>query len=788
MPVLEALSRLGQEPGGERVIELLDRYAPMWLAQMPALLTPEERVRLQSQTQGVTQQRMLREMAQALEALMAESPLVLLLEDLHWSDFSTLELISAIARRSEPARLLIVGTYRPVEMLASDHPLRTMKQELELHRYCEELRLKLLNEEDVAGYLAKRFSTNGSRRFDSLAPAIHERTDGNTLFMVNVVDYLVDAGLLSNEASVAKSVETLRADRFDAPRSIRQMIERNLERLKPEEQMVLEGASVAGAEFSAAAVAAALDRPQTEVEACCTRLSRHEQFVTGQGPIAWPDGTVAAGFRFDHALYQEVLYSRLPAGHRVQLHRLIAVREETGYGERAAEVATELAHHYCNANDKNKAIHYLRLAGERAVGRGAVVEAEGYYRRALELLGELPQAPERDRLELALQMGLGNVFWSSRSWSHPEAGRAFARAQELGEKLGETSQLVAVLSGLLASAMGSGQFKLARELGVQMLVAAERSGDRGSLCAAHTILGQALVWRAQYVDAQKHLELGRNYYDETDRSELGLMGLDASALAAIVVLLLGFPNRARQLMNETLRRSERTNSAFIVGLVHIRGGMFCGLLRDARAALEHAQELRRLAANQPVWTGLADMDTGKALMIQGEWEDGVNYLRKGIAFHKAVGLAAQPIWAELYEVEFFANQGQIDDGLALIAKALADSEELAQIRSPALRLRADLLAQSNAEASTIDAAYRAAIECARSQGARYYELQATTPLARWLKSQGRAAEAQTLLAEIYGWFTEGFDTPALNEAKALLDELSNKPSAPRRSNKSRKDR
>jgi predicted ATPase len=388
MPVLEALSRLGLEPGGERVIELLRKFAPTWLAQMPSLLDDTDNQRLQTAAQGVTQQRMLREMAQALEALAAEAPLVLLLEDLHWGDFSTLELISATARRSEPARLLIVGTYRPVE-LANNHPLRTMKQELELHRYCEESRLKLLNEEGVAGYLAKRFSSNGSRRFDSLAPVIHERTDGNPLFMVNVVDYLVDAGLLSNEASVAKSAETLRADRFDAPRSIRQMIERNLERLKPEEQTVLEGASVAGAEFSAAAVA--LERPQTEVEACCTRLSRHEQFVTGQGPIAWPDGTVAAGFRFDHALYQEVLYSRLPAGHRVQLHRLIAVREETGYGERAAEVATELAHHYCCAYDRNKAIQYFQLAGERAAARGAVVEAEGHYRRALELLGELPK-------------------------------------------------------------------------------------------------------------------------------------------------------------------------------------------------------------------------------------------------------------------------------------------------------------------------------------------------------------------------------------------------------------
>jgi len=205
---------------------------------------------------------------------------------------------------------------------------------------------------------------------------------------------------------------------------------------------MLEAASVAGTEFSSAAVAAALGCPQNEIEACCTRLSRHEQFVSEQGPIAWPDGTVAAGFHFHNVLYREVVYDLLPASRQVQLHRRIAAREELGYGESAGEVATELAHHSNRGNDKNKAIQYLRLAGDRAGGRGAVVEAENHYRCALKLLSELPQTTERDRLELTLEMGLGNVLWRSRSWAHSEASRAYARSSELAEKLGETTQVV----------------------------------------------------------------------------------------------------------------------------------------------------------------------------------------------------------------------------------------------------------------------------------------------------------------------------------------------------------
>ena len=191
--------------------------------------------------------------------------------------------------------------------------------------------------------------------------------------MVNMVDYLlVDPGLLLNsQMSEAEWAETLRAHRLDALRSTRQMIERNLERLKSEEQAMLEAASVAGAEFSSAAVAAALECPQDETEAGCTRLSRREQFVDEQGPISWPDDTVAASFRFHDSLCQEVLYGRLALARRFQLHPRIAMCQEAAYGDHAAEIATELAHHYSCGHSKDKAIHYFRGAGERAVSRGA---------------------------------------------------------------------------------------------------------------------------------------------------------------------------------------------------------------------------------------------------------------------------------------------------------------------------------------------------------------------------------------------------------------------------------
>ena len=354
MPMLEALTQLGQGAENQQVLALLHRLAPAWLAQLPALLTAEERTRIQGETHGLTQQRMLREMAQTLAALAADAPLVILLEDLHWSDASTLDLIAALARRTEPARLLILGTYRQVEMLARDHPLRAIKEELELHQQCLELRLKPLNEEHIATYLNLRFANNGATQSSGLAPAIYQRSEGSPLFMVNVVDYLVAQG------------PQLDASKLETPRTIRQMIERNLRRLDPEEQSVLESASVAGVEFSAAAVAAALQRPVDEVEACCTRLSRNEQFISSLGESRWPDGTVTTAYGFLHALYQEVLYDRAPVGSRAEAHRRIAECEETAYGEQAGEIAAKLANHYSRANDNDKAVKYFQLASARA--------------------------------------------------------------------------------------------------------------------------------------------------------------------------------------------------------------------------------------------------------------------------------------------------------------------------------------------------------------------------------------------------------------------------------------
>src|SRR5262249_39373181 len=295
LPILEALGRLCRETGGERLIALLERHAPIWLAQMPTLLDAPELEALQRRMAGATRERMLREMTEALDAIAADQPLVLWLEDLHWSDVSTLELLAMLGRRRESARLLVIGTYRPVDVIVRGHPLREVKHELEVHGQCEELPLRLLTEEAVEEFLASRLDvTERAEPLRTLARSIHRRTEGNPLFVVNVVQDLVQHGGLIAGDGRCTAGPAANALATRVPESLRVMIERQLDQLDGDDRRVLDVASVAGGDFSAAAVAAGMDAPLEAIEQRCAALVRRGLFLTAKGLEQWPDGTVAA--------------------------------------------------------------------------------------------------------------------------------------------------------------------------------------------------------------------------------------------------------------------------------------------------------------------------------------------------------------------------------------------------------------------------------------------------------------------------------------------------------------
>jgi DNA-binding winged helix-turn-helix (wHTH) protein/tetratricopeptide (TPR) repeat protein len=782
MPVLEALTRLGQEADNNCVLDVLRRLAPTWLAQLPSLLSEAERAKLPRGAQPVTQQRMLREMAQSLETLTADSPLVLLFEDLHWSDFSTLALISAIARRTEPARLLIIGTYRPVEMLVGAHPLRTVKEELEVHRLCEELRLQLLGPANVADYLRRRFSSGtGERWLATLAQGIHERTEGNPLFVVNLVDNLVAQGVLDpGVAQRTEVVPLLDSSHGEVPRSILQMIERNVDQLASDEQLVLEAASVAGAEFSTAAVAAALEQPLREIESCCKRLSRHERFVQAHGVTQWPDRTVAEAFHFRHALYRDVLYDRVPASHQIELHRRIAEREENAYGEQAAEIATELAHHYGRANYSKKAIQYLQLAAERACTRSAVFEAERHYTAAFELLHkQLPESPERDRRELELMLSALQMLCAMKGYSAPETIQAIEQAIVVAEKSGNVKQVVNLVSGRASTLLITGDLVAADTTLDQVHELAQRHGVQ-EVGEVHRIQILTRYWRGDFIGSERHFVAWLASFGDplVCRSRFINDAVNALAFASFNAWVLGRPDVARERQAQMIAVANRGSPFEIANAGYCASRLELYLREYERARVLCAAALQLAEKHQlPNAIERSRCGLGAALAYLGQATEGVELIRQVVdAWLENGQRHAISIWMT-YLAEAQELTGAIEDALETYQQALAVHPDELATRPETIRLYAGLRLKRG-QTEMAEAGFRDAIALASDIGAKAWELRATMSLARLLADQGRRSEAQGMLAEIYGWFTEGLYTADLKDAKALLDELNKQRIAP----------
>ena len=303
-------------------------------------------------------------------------------------------------------------------------------------------------------------------------------------------------------------------------------------------------------EFSAAAVAAALERRQSEIEVCFTRLSRREQFVSEQGVIAWPDGTRATCYRFLHALYQEVLYSRTPAGRQDELHRRVAEREEGAWGPCAAEIAVELAYHYQRCGNQAKVVKYLELAGERAFARRAFREAEQHYRNALFLVPMLSESPERDSREFNLQLALGGTLVATLGWPAAETAAAYARARTLAERAGEAESLE-VFNGLFYTAITRGQLRNCQALADQALEIASRLGRPHNLVTVHFEQGLSCFFLGNLVGARDHLRRAIEYYREEDfRNIPEDRGVHSLAYRGLNEWLLGYPDRAMSSRND----------------------------------------------------------------------------------------------------------------------------------------------------------------------------------------------------------------------------------------------
>lgn len=783
MPVLEALSRLCRGAEGEQIISVLEKYAPTWLLQMPSLLGAEAIERLQRRVGGFSQERMLREFAEAVEMIAARRPLILVIEDLRWADHSTLELISMLANRREPSRFVLVATYRQADVRARTHPLRAVENELLRHRGSERLPLSPLTDEAVVDYLNTRFPKSDLP--NRLAQLICARTEGNPLFMVDMTNQLIAQGAITPAETGWELQLYLEKVDLGVPDNLRQLIEREMEALSADEQRMLEAASIVGMEVSSARIAAALNWDIEDVEQRSNALTRHSHFLKRLADVEWPDGTVAACYSFAHQLYQKVLYDRVSAGQRTRLHQRIGERQEVAFAGHLGEIASNQAMHFEASRDYRRAVHYHDLAAQDALHRHANHEAANHLTKAISLLGALPEGDDRARAECSLQNALGAVLKTIKGYTASEVGVAYSRARELSNRIGDSAQLARALHGLCIFNFKRALHSTARDLGEQLFALASR--DPGSAIEAHFALAATKACLGQFSAAYNHAVLGIAMYDPAvHRSHAHLYGQDPGVFshlwASITSWYLGYPDRALNHSRETQARAkqlgnptDRIVAAFMAAVLH-------QLRREPAIAREYIATAIELAEEHGMRHFMISgaFMRGWVLTLEGHGPAGIEQMRRALAELDEI----KSRWYRPYNLallaESYSRIGRPKDGLEILQQALGETSISSErfYDAELYRLQGELTLRSRLGSTRRQGQYDAeqsfmkAINVARDSGAKSLQLRATISLSRLWQGTRNKKAAHCQLELIYDSFTEGFDTSDLIEARELLTALS----------------
>jgi tetratricopeptide (TPR) repeat protein len=681
-------------------------------------------------------------------------PMVLLVEDLHWCDPSSLELLGRLVAQSATAHVLLVGTARPE--FASPWPARSNLQTLNLSRLT-----KRQTREMVVAVLSSQgagLSLNPEPR--TLNPELVEqlvtRADGIPLFAEELTQAVVEAG---GDAAVA-----------EIPVTLQDSLLARLDRISSAKE-VAQRAAVLGREFSYALLAASAGLGEAALQQGLARLIEAElMFVRGEPP--------EATYTFKHALVQEAAYESLLKRTRQQLHgRVVDVLVER-FPERVESEPEVVARHAEAAGRSDDAITYYGRAGERAQARSAHEEAIGQLRKAIVLLETQPSGPELDARELTLQLSVGASLVAARGYAHEETGAAYERAVALAQATSDATRLGMARAGLATVYSTRGEVDRGRALATEVLEAAVARGDREQALIGHANVALPEHFQGKFASSLAHCERAIALYDPAlDHRLARVVGTDqavvALAFAAQNLWYLGWPDAALTRTREAVVLARRLDHPFSLAMALFFEAVVHLFRRDVATQRERAAEVIALSEAQgfPFWLGMGRAYHAPACVIAGDSE-ALPEIMNGLALAAETGsqIGAPSAFAILAEAQ--QATGHLAAAQGTVAAALGAAQTGQPLSDADLhRLDGDLLLATGGPAEEAATRYHRALAIAREQGARSLELRAATSLARLWRDQGKRAEARDLLAPVYGWFTEGFDTRDLIDAKALLEDL-----------------
>jgi predicted ATPase len=705
----------------------------------PVLVSPEQQ-----------KQQTLHALLTILLRIAAQRPVLFVMEDLHWVDPSTLELLSLLVDQGPTARILTLFTCWPD--FSPPWTGRAHLTQLTVNR------LPRRQAEEVIRQVA-----HGKVLPPEVVEQIVAKTDGVPLFVEELTKMVLESGLLLEQAE--RYVLTGLLPPLAIPTTLHDALMARLDRLATVKGLAQLGATL-GREFSYALLHAVSPWDEVALGQGLHQLVEAE-FLYQQGLP--PQAT----YVFKHALIQDTAYQSLLRSTRQQYHQRIAQVLVERFPDTVETQPELLAHHYTEAGLNEQAVVYWQRAGERAIERSAHVEAVAHLTEGLELLKTLPATRERVQQELTFQRALGVSLITSKGFNVPEVERTYARARDLCAQLGDSQEIVPVLFGLWGFYHTRHNYLTARELAEELLTVAERHHDPALILQGHRALGDTLQLLGEFDLARAHLEEGIALYDvQQHRSHTYLYGQDPGVgclgFAGKVLWMLGYPEQALQRCDEALTLARELAHPFNLALALSYRARLLQLCRDRQATLAAAEELIALATAEgfPFYQNMGEWLRGWALVQQGYSEKGMGQIQV-LAYPRRT--SDRLLLAETYEAT-----GQIEDGLRVVADTLAAVDKSGQRdhKAELNRLRGGLLLKHIVpDEKWAATCFQKALNIARQQHAKSLELRAAMSLSRLWQQQGKQAEAHVLLAPIYGWFTEGFDTKDLQEAKVLLEAL-----------------
>jgi predicted ATPase/class 3 adenylate cyclase len=689
-----------------------------------------------------------------------QQPVIMIFEDLHWIDAQTQALLDLLTNSAASEPVLLLCNYRP-----------EYRHEWTNKSYYGQLRLDPLGGADGAAMLAALLGE--SVELNPLKRLITERTGGNPFFIEEIIQALFDEGALTRNGAVkvTRSLSQLRL-----PPTVQGMLAARIDRLSTEQKDLLQTLAVIGRESSLGLLKQVASHADTQLERLLADLQAGE-FIYEHPALNDVE------YVFKHALTQDVAYNSLLIERRKQLHERAGQAIESIFAGRLDDHLTQLAHHYSFSDDVAKAVEYLGRAGQQAMQRSVYADAIGSFTAALGLLARLPDSPDRIQRELLLQLALSSALITIKGWAALEVERAISRARELCERLGDPPELFPVLFLQFSIYFLRNALRNAYELAEQLLRRAQSAHDSALLMYAHIALGDSSFQMGKLLFARENLEKATAIYDpDRHRTLTFRFGLDAGVhslcYTAWTLWHLGYADQALKRDEEALALAQQLSHTDSLAFATNFIGTLRLCRREASVAQEIAETLIALSTKHgfTLWLARATTLRGWAMAVQGRHEEGITQIRDGVAAYRATGSELGRSFDLWILADAYREAGRLDDGLSVLTEALAaaDEHEDRQNEAEIHRLKGELLLkQDDSNAAEALACFQRAIEIARTQSAKSWELRATTSLARLLASQGRRDEARTMLAEIYNWFTEGFDTCDLKNAKALLDGLSN---------------